>query len=82
MGRLSDLFDLHRDNVEEGVKKALGRADDSLEALRKRLEEVEAKLREIAGEAPISREDTTSSAVTSQQTGRTTESVKQPRSKK
>jgi len=53
MGRLSDLFDHHRDNVEEGVKKALGRADDTLEALRKRLEQVEAKLREVAGESPV-----------------------------
>lgn len=52
MGRLSDVFDHHRDNVEEGVKKALGKADDTLEVLRKRLEEVEAKLRQVAGEAP------------------------------
>jgi hypothetical protein len=54
MGRLSDLFDHHKDNVEEGVKKALGKADDTLEVLRKRLEEVEAKLRDIAGDAPTS----------------------------
>lgn len=53
MGRLSDLFDHHKENVEDGVRKALGRADDTLEALRKRLEEVEAKLREVAGEAPV-----------------------------
>jgi len=52
MGRLADLFDHHKDNVEDGVKKALGRADDTLEALRKRVEELEAKLRDVAGEAP------------------------------
>lgn len=56
MGRLSDLFDHHKDNVEEGVKKALGKADDTLEVLRKRLEEVEAKLRDFAGDASQSQD--------------------------
>lgn len=92
MGRLSDLFEHHRDNVEEGVKKALGRADDTLEALRKRLEAVEAKLREVAGEAPQNQGTTdqglsaqnadADGVVTSGQTGKTTESVKQSRTKK
>lgn len=89
MGRLSDLFDHHRDNVEEGVKQALGKADDTLEVLRKRLEEVEAKLREVAGEAPKADQGTTdqdlnaqnAGVVTADQTGKTTESVK-TRSKK
>lgn len=87
MGRLSDYFDSHRDNVEEGVKKALGKADDTLEVLRKRLEEVEAKLREIAGEAPQQSDQATTDrdlnaqnagaqgVVTSDQTGNSTESV-------
>lgn len=71
MGRLSDLFDSHRDNVEEGVKKAFGRADDTLEALRKRLEEVEAKLRDVAGEAPKQTPAEESQVVTSQKTANT-----------
>ena len=84
MGRLSDLFDHNRDNVEEGVKKALGRADDTLEALRRRLEEVEAKLREVAGEAPQQTDQATTDkdlnaqnagVVTSDQAGTSTESV-------
>lgn len=77
MGRLSDLFDHHKENVEEGVRKALGRADDTLEALRKRVEELEARLRDIAGEAPAQQQPSQadSSVVTSQQTGTNTESV-------
>jgi BMFP domain-containing protein YqiC len=73
MGRLADLFEHHRDNVEEGVKKALGRADDTLEALRKRVDELEAKLRDVAGEAPAQSQD--SNVVTSEQAGNSTESV-------
>lgn len=53
MGRLSDLFENYRGDVEQSVKHALAKADDTLEVLRKRLEEVEAKLRDVAGEAPI-----------------------------
>jgi archaellum component FlaC len=78
MGRLSDLFEHHKDNVEEGVKKALGRADDTLEALRKRVEDLEARLRDIAGEAPAQQQQPSqadSSVVTSRQTGTSTESV-------
>lgn len=82
MGRLSDYFDSHRDNVEEGVKKALGKADDTLEVLRKRLEEVEAKLRDIAGEAPQTNQapaeqdlNAQNGVTTSDQTGSSTESV-------
>lgn len=94
MGRLSDVFNQHRQNVEEGVHKALGKADDTLEVLRKRLEEVEARLREIAGEAPIQSQgrdaditaqnatDNNQGVVTSNQTGKTTESVKATRSKR
>lgn len=73
MGRLADLFEHHRDNVEEGVKKALGRADDTLEALRKRVDELEAKLRDVAGEAPAQSQD--NNVVTSEQAGNSTESV-------
>lgn len=79
MGRLSDYFDSHRDNVEEGVKKVLGKADDTLEVLRKRLEEVEAKLREVAGEAPQQTDKDLNAqnagVVTSEQAGTSTESV-------
>lgn len=76
MGRLSDLFEHHRDNVEEGVKKALGRADDTLEALRKRVEDLEAKLRDVAGEAPVETRQSDQSAeedqvVTSKKTSNT-----------
>jgi archaellum component FlaC len=85
MGRLSDLFEHHRENVEEGVKKALGRADETLEALRKRIEVVEAKVKDLTGEQPQPMQEapqTDSGVVTSDQTGKTTESVKQSRSKK
>ncbi len=54
MGRLADLFDNYKGGVEESVKHVLGRADDTLEALRNRVEELEAKLRDVAGEAPTS----------------------------
>ncbi len=57
MGRLSDLFENYRGDVEQSVKHALAKADDTLEVLRKRLEEVEAKLRDVAGEAPQSKPD-------------------------
>lgn len=49
MGRLADLFDNYRGNVEESVKHVLGRADDTIEALRNRVDELEAKLRDVAG---------------------------------
>lgn len=58
MGRLADLFENYRGDVEESVKHALGRADDTLEALRNRVDELEAKLRDVAGEAPKPKEET------------------------
>lgn len=73
MGRLADLFESYRGDVEESVKHALGRADDTLEALRKRVDELESKLRDVAGEAPEQKKD--SNVVTSEQTGNSTESV-------
>jgi hypothetical protein len=84
MGRLSDLFDNHRGDVEESVKKALERADDTLEALRRRLEEVESRLRDVAGEAPLKVTEQQSDVVTSSQVGASNEqlSAKKPRSKK
>lgn len=72
MGRLADLFDNYRGGVEESVKHVLGRVDDTLEALRNRVEELEAKLRDVAGETPQSSDQTTraesDSVVTSSQT--------------
>lgn len=74
MGRLADLFENYRGDVEESVKHALGRADDTLEALRNRVDELEAKLRDVAGEAPKPKEETpeeNQSVVTSNKTSNT-----------
>lgn len=73
MGRLADLFESYRGDVEESVKHALGRADDTLEALRKRVDELEAKLRDVAGEAPKPQETPAdeNQAVTSTKTSNT-----------
>ena len=53
MGRLSEFFNQHRDNVEDAVERALDTADNTIDSLSRRVEELEQKLRDVAGEAPL-----------------------------
>jgi len=52
MGRLSEYFDQHRDNVEEAVAQVLKKADSTIESLDRKVKELEQKLRDVAGEQP------------------------------
>jgi hypothetical protein len=62
MGRLSEFFNQHRDNVEDAVERALDKADKTIDSLAKRVEELEQKLRDVAGEAPAKNENKTAEA--------------------
>lgn len=52
MGRLSEYFNQHRDNVEEAVAEVLKKADSTIESLDRKVKELEQKLRNVAGEQP------------------------------
>lgn len=52
MGRLSEYFDQHRDNLEEAVSTALAKADATIDTLDKKVRDLEQKLRDVAGDAP------------------------------
>lgn len=52
MGRLSEYFDQHRDNLEDAVSTVLAKADATIETLDKKVRELEQKLRDVAGDAP------------------------------
>jgi hypothetical protein len=52
MGRLSEYFNQHRDNVEEAVAEVLKKADSTIESLDRKVKELEQKLRDVAGEQP------------------------------
>lgn len=55
MGRLSEFFNQHRDNVEDAVERALDKADNTIDSLSRRVEELEQKLRDVAGEKPVNK---------------------------
>lgn len=50
MGRLSEFFNQHRDNVEDAVERALEKADKTIDSMSKRIEDLEQKLRDVAGD--------------------------------
>lgn len=50
MGRLSEFFNQHRDNVEDAVERALEKADNTIDSMSKRIEDLEQKLRDVAGD--------------------------------
>lgn len=50
MGRLSEYFNQHRDNVEEAVAEVLKKADSTIESLDGKVKELERKLRNVAGD--------------------------------
>lgn len=51
MGRLSEFFNQHRDNVEDAVERALAKADATIDSMAKRIEQLEQQLRDVAGSA-------------------------------
>ena len=55
MGRLSEYFDQHRDNLEDAVSIVLAKADATIDTLDKKVRELEQKLRDVAGEKPVDR---------------------------
>lgn len=56
MGRLHEFFDAHRDNVEEAVSEVLKKADSTIESLDRKVKELERRLRDVAGEEPVTDE--------------------------
>ncbi len=50
MGRLSEFFNQNRDNVEEAVSRVLDKADKTIDSLSRRVEDLEQKLRDVAGD--------------------------------
>ena len=52
MGRLSEYFNQHRDNVEEAMAEVLKKADSTIESLSTKVKELEQKLRNVAGDQP------------------------------
>lgn len=49
MGRLSDFFNQHRDNVEDAVERALAKADATIDSMSKRIDKLEQQLGDVAG---------------------------------
>lgn len=49
MGRLHEFFEANRHDVEEAVSKALAKADSTIDALEKRVKDLEQHLRDFAG---------------------------------
>ena len=92
MGRLHEFFDAHRDNVEEAVSEVLKKADSTIESLDRKVKELERRLRDVAGEAPVTNEQlreqqidegvVTSDQVDEQQTEEARKATKQARSKR
>lgn len=56
MGRLHEFFDAHRDNVEDAVSEVLKKADSTIESLDRKVKELERRLRDVAGEEPVTDE--------------------------
>lgn len=52
MGRLSEYFDQHRDNLEDAVSTVLAKADATIDTLDKKVRELEQKIRDVAGDTP------------------------------
>jgi len=66
MGRLSEFFDQHRDNVEEALAEVLKKADSTIESLSTRVKELEQKLRDVAGEKTVDKSHNRDANLTTQ----------------
>jgi len=49
MGRLHEFFEANRHDAEEAVSKVLAKADSTIDALEKRVKDLERHLRDFAG---------------------------------
>ncbi len=49
MGRLHEFFEANRHDAEEAVSRALAKADSTIDALEKRVKDLEQHLRDFAG---------------------------------